>query len=262
MGEHRFVLQSERDVTCTEDGVKTHVCSVCGETKTEIVHSTGHVFGEINVSKYPGCSIAGEGFRICSRCGAGENVVIPPLGHRRSGDDFRFVGDDHVEFFCQNCGETVVEPLANVNDKEILKAAAKIRKKDKKISKKKLAVIISVVSVILVLALVIAGVFDTASKEPDRQVSATAPDEDAVYVNATPKPQETTKAQENLTEQTTLQPPEATERATEQTERKALYYVTLSGNKIVLLNEPLGGEKADVVARFIVFFPVKTGQEG
>jgi len=156
MGEHRFVLQSERDVTCAEDGVKTHVCSVCGETKTEIVHSTGHVFGEINVSKYPGCSIAGEGFRICSRCGAGEDVVIPPLGHRRSGDDFRFVGDDHVEFFCQNCGETVVEPLANVNDKEILKAAAKTRKKDKKISKKKLAVIISVVSVILVLALVIA----------------------------------------------------------------------------------------------------------
>lgn len=106
---------------------------------------------------------------------------------------------------------------------------------------------------LLVLALVIAGVFDTASKDPDRQVSVTKPDEDAVYVNATPKPQETTTAQETLTEQTTLQPPDTTENTTAQTERKALYYVTLSGNKIVLLNEY--GEYMDTLHENALFLP-------
>ena len=106
---------------------------------------------------------------------------------------------------------------------------------------------------LLVLALVIAGVFDTASKDPNRQVSVTEADEDAVYVNATPKPQETTKAQTDHTEQTTVQPSEPTENTTAQTERKALYYVTLSGSRIVLLNAY--GEYMDTLHENALFLP-------
>ena len=111
---------------------------------------------------------------------------------------------------------------------------------------------------LLVLALVIAGVFDTASKDSNQQVSVTTSDEDAVYVNATPKPQETTTAQTNHTEQTTVLPPDTTENTTAQTERKALYYVTLSGNKIVLLNEY--GEYMDTLHENALFLP-KNDQE-
>ena len=105
---------------------------------------------------------------------------------------------------------------------------------------------------LLVLAMVVAGVFDTASKEPDRQVSVTAPDEDAVYVNATPKPQETTTAPVHHTEETTTRSPATTE-TTAQTERTALYYVTLSGNRIVLLNEY--GEYLDTLHENALFLP-------
>ena len=106
---------------------------------------------------------------------------------------------------------------------------------------------------LLVLAMVVAGVFDTASKEPDRQVSVTTSNEDAVYVNATPKPQETTVAPIEHAEETTTQPPVTTETTTAQTERTALYYVTLSGNRIVLLDEY--GEYLDTLHENALFLP-------
>ena len=104
---------------------------------------------------------------------------------------------------------------------------------------------------LLVLAMVVAGVFDTASKTPDKQVSITESDEDAVYVNATPKPQETTSAP--ITEQTTEQSTVKTEATTASTERRALYYVALSGNKVVLLNGY--GEYMDTLNENALFLP-------
>ncbi|MFQ9390174.1 MAG: hypothetical protein ACLR1V_16505 [Coprococcus sp.] len=35
-----------KEATCTEDGVKTNTCTVCGETKTEIIPAVGHQYGE------------------------------------------------------------------------------------------------------------------------------------------------------------------------------------------------------------------------
>ena len=50
--------------TCTQDGVKTFTCTLCGETRTEVVGSSGHVASETFVNNDP------EGhYHVCSVCG-------------------------------------------------------------------------------------------------------------------------------------------------------------------------------------------------
>ena len=50
--------------TCTQDGVKTFTCTLCGETHTEVVGSSGHVASETFVNTDP------EGhYHVCSVCG-------------------------------------------------------------------------------------------------------------------------------------------------------------------------------------------------
>ena len=50
--------------TCTQDGVKTFICTLCGETRTEVVGSSGHVASETFVNNDP------EGhYHVCSVCG-------------------------------------------------------------------------------------------------------------------------------------------------------------------------------------------------
>lgn len=50
--------------TCTQDGVKTFTCTLCGETRTEVIGSSGHVASETFVNNDP------EGhYHVCSVCG-------------------------------------------------------------------------------------------------------------------------------------------------------------------------------------------------
>ncbi len=50
--------------TCTQDGVKTFTCTLCGETRTEVVGSSGHVASETFENSDP------EGhYHVCSVCG-------------------------------------------------------------------------------------------------------------------------------------------------------------------------------------------------
>ena len=107
---------------------------------------------------------------------------------------------------------------------------------------------------LLVIAMVLAGVFDSASKEENRLVSATDPDDDAIYVNASPK--ETLPAEPQKTEVTTTTANTTnatTETDAAETERNALYYVTVSGNRIVLLDEY--GEYLDTLNENANFLP-------
>ncbi|MFQ9390173.1 MAG: hypothetical protein ACLR1V_16500 [Coprococcus sp.] len=40
-----------KEPTCTEKGVKTYTCTVCGETKTEEIPAAGHSCGEWEIVK-------------------------------------------------------------------------------------------------------------------------------------------------------------------------------------------------------------------
>ncbi len=98
--------------TCTQDGVRTFTCTLCGETRTEVVKSGGHVASETYVNTDPEghyhvCSVCGvktddvqahvfedgevikqpsateDGLQktVCSVCGYESTKVLPPVTH-------------------------------------------------------------------------------------------------------------------------------------------------------------------------------------
>ena len=68
--------------TCTEAGVESQTCSVCGDVATREIAATGHAWGEETVVKEPTCTETGLKNQTCSICGETQNAVeIPALGH-------------------------------------------------------------------------------------------------------------------------------------------------------------------------------------
>ena len=83
--------------TCTESGVETKTCSVCGDEQTRLVAALGHT--EVtDPAKRPTCTETGltEGSH-CSVCGEvlTAQEEIPALGHT----------DTNADGKCDNCGE-------------------------------------------------------------------------------------------------------------------------------------------------------------
>ena len=109
--------------TCTEDGVKTYTCSLCDETKTEVIPATGHTWTSEKIGNNPShckctvcgttkehtkkvlsvddptCTTAGVYHWQCEDCGQrikGTDKEHPALGHDWSNEDGK----------CTRCGET------------------------------------------------------------------------------------------------------------------------------------------------------------
>ena len=69
--------------TCTEAGVSTRTCTVCGAEETLTVPALGHKFGEWTVTKAATCTETGVSTRTCTVCGeAKETKDTPALGHK------------------------------------------------------------------------------------------------------------------------------------------------------------------------------------
>ena len=69
--------------TCTEEGVKTFQCMVCGKTKTEKVSALGHDWAEdFTVDKEATCEETGLKSIHCKRCDERKEITtIPAKGH-------------------------------------------------------------------------------------------------------------------------------------------------------------------------------------
>ena len=87
--------------TCSDAGVKTYTCTVCSETKTEVLDATGHTLAD--VAEQPAtCTEAGHTAGTkCSVCGATISGIeeIPATGHTE-------VIDEAVEATCTTPGKT------------------------------------------------------------------------------------------------------------------------------------------------------------
>ena len=87
--------------TCSDAGVKTYTCTVCSETKTEVLDATGHT--PVDVAEQPAtCTEAGYTAGVkCSVCGATISGIeeIPATGHTE-------VIDEAVEATCTTPGKT------------------------------------------------------------------------------------------------------------------------------------------------------------
>ncbi len=77
---HSYNSSVTTEPTCTEAGVKTFRC-VCGDTYTEIVPATGHMWGSWMVVTEPTEATDGLKVRVCNVCtDAFEREIIPATG--------------------------------------------------------------------------------------------------------------------------------------------------------------------------------------
>ena len=95
--------------TCTETGVSTRTCTVCGEAKeTKDIPALGHKFGEWTVTKAATCTETGVSTRTCTVCGeAKETKDIPALGHK-AGTVYAMDKDSHW-LTCTVCGAVLTK---------------------------------------------------------------------------------------------------------------------------------------------------------
>lgn len=70
-----------KEATCTEDGLRTQTCTVCGDVLEEVIKATGHTFGDWKVTTPATCETEGQEERTCESCKETETRVIKALGH-------------------------------------------------------------------------------------------------------------------------------------------------------------------------------------
>ena len=67
--------------TCTENGEKSHSCTLCGNIESEVIVSSGHTYGEWEIINHSNCTENGEKSRTCTICNDIESEVIISSGH-------------------------------------------------------------------------------------------------------------------------------------------------------------------------------------
>lgn len=73
--------QEAKIATCTEDGLNTRVCNVCGESQSVTIYAQGHSFSAWNTTQEETCTVNGIRERVCS-CGEKETQTIAAIGHQ------------------------------------------------------------------------------------------------------------------------------------------------------------------------------------
>ncbi|MCD7848243.1 MAG: hypothetical protein LUG49_09505, partial [Oscillospiraceae bacterium] len=64
---HTYTSEVTTAATCTDNGVKTYTCTVCGETYTEEIQATGHSYQTVVTA--PTCTEKGYTTYTCTTCG-------------------------------------------------------------------------------------------------------------------------------------------------------------------------------------------------
>ncbi len=81
---HEHIYGSWQVVTeagCEVNGLKKHVCTVCGAEDTEEIPAAGHDWGVSKVTKEATCTQEGERVKTCKVCGATQPEKTPPIEH-------------------------------------------------------------------------------------------------------------------------------------------------------------------------------------
>ncbi len=134
--------------TCTDDGIKTYICGVCGATKTETVATIGHAYGEWTglddsqhqricandpnhketedhvwdngtVETVAACTVEGKITYTCTVCGAERTEMIPATGHAYGA--WTPLNDTQHQRVCANDASHIETADHQWNDGEITK---------------------------------------------------------------------------------------------------------------------------------------------
>ena len=125
LADHDFETVGGTEPTCTEGGSKTLRCKVCGVEKTEQTPASGHAWGDWNIQEYSTCTEEGKQFRFCGMCGLREDQTIPAKGHKLTNPKESETEEGMIEYFCENCGSTIVQPSAKSKAKSFFTAHKK-----------------------------------------------------------------------------------------------------------------------------------------
>ncbi|MCH5164876.1 MAG: leucine-rich repeat domain-containing protein [Clostridiales bacterium] len=103
-----------KHATCTEEGERTGVCTVCGETFTETIPMVDHYWHLLSAQAAT-CTQAGEEFYECVSCSKSDKRTLPALGHDDSvviaAVPVSCVTDGWTEGKrCSRCEEIIVAP--------------------------------------------------------------------------------------------------------------------------------------------------------
>ena len=105
--------------TCTQPGVRTFTCAICGITRTESIPALGHSWGEWTTTQDPTCTAEGVQTRICGNDPSHvQTRPVPALGHQwDEGVVTRqptYDEEGEITYTCLICGETRTEPIAKL----------------------------------------------------------------------------------------------------------------------------------------------------
>ena len=116
--------------TCTEEGVKTFECTVCGKTKTEKVEALGHDWdNDFTVDKEATCEETGLKSIHCKRCDIKKDeTVIPAKGHIAGEKKI----ENATESTCENGGSYDEVIYCTVCGKELSRTTIKTEAKGHK----------------------------------------------------------------------------------------------------------------------------------
>lgn len=102
--EHQYEAQTTQESECEKDGEVTYSCVVCGESYTESVSMTGHEYEE-TVIQQPSCTARGLKEYICRLCG---DIYTEEFGNIEQ-HSLKEITEEEESFVtvtavCQNCG--------------------------------------------------------------------------------------------------------------------------------------------------------------
>lgn len=111
---HSYSGQITQAPTCTSGGVKTYVCSICGESYAQELPATGHSYSS-SVTQEPTCTAPGRRTLVCSVCGDTRTETIAATGHSYSSEVTTAptcTASGVRTSVCSVCGDTRTDSIA------------------------------------------------------------------------------------------------------------------------------------------------------
>ena len=109
-----YVTSATTEATCTVDGSKEETCTLCGNTRTEVIKAQ-HKYGAPVVVK--NCTEGGTSTITCTACGDAKVTNLVATGHnyvQTSKENASCTKAGSVTYTCSNCNDSYTEPLAQL----------------------------------------------------------------------------------------------------------------------------------------------------
>ncbi len=118
-----------KGATCKEEGIKTFICKLCGEEKTETVPLAEHTYDSGKVTKEATCTEEGEKTLTCKICGNEKVDTVKIKAHdyeEKITKEATFQEEGIKTFTCKNCGDSYTESIPVRDDKIVFTVEDKI----------------------------------------------------------------------------------------------------------------------------------------